>query len=1227
QSVGLFADNGTISGNGGLTITIAGLDSRGVEATGTGLVDLGPKTSITTGGAGGIGIFASNGGTVIGNGISILTTGILSSLSGFDADGATAQGGTINLENSNITTIGADANGLHTLDVNSRIFGTNLIIKTLGAAASGAEADNGGLIELTGGTVITLGGGAFGLSATDFGKITAAGTSITTSGAGSSGLFALNGGGINGNSLNVTVGGLGADGLVVSGAGSSITLTNSSLLSLLGNAASVENSGPLNLYGSSVTALIHGIVASGGAVGAPNSVTMSGGNLITVVGDAFQVQNGATNITVNNGATVRGNSSLLRVLDPTGQTVVNFTASHASLFGDIFADPASQTTVDLADGTILTGRVNPAPLGLGGDMTIDGASQWVMSGSSDLKSLSVSPGANAFFNPPSNGVYNTLTIGNLSGTGGIFGLNIDLRSVTGDLIDITGKSAGSHLLTFFDFGNGTNLPPGDALLVVKTTDGLAGFSGMTDQAVYKYFVVHGNGSSATPVPTDWYLVRADEIVAGQVTRPAGAFPGSIDTPLGLSTVDALTNTANAAIGSYAASTPLFYADMDTLIQRLGELRFLAGQGRASIDSYGKEVISPAPTEEGTIGTWVRGFGNGMQINDQVSRTFDQNTGGLQLGADKRFAAFQGDLYLGGFLSYFNATRDFLDGGEGSTNALSLGAYATWFNPKGWYADLVVKYSQLWNYFDTPLSNGGSSTGFYSIPALGGSFEVGKRFNFGKFFVEPEAQLAGAWVAGYSYRATNGLMIDGSDQFSLRGQLALRAGMHFTLGNGVEIEPYLKIAVLHEFLTGDPITLDETTFYPTLSGTLVDAAAGISAKLSQSVYLYGEYDYANGDNIREPWAVNAGVRWEWGGPVRDELPLVQNETNPSTGKEVEAKAVQPIPVKTTEPWEITVGGPGWLANASGISGFHGFNQNFSVDVGQILRHINVIYAFNGEVRNGRFGVFGGLLYLNAQAGADFSGPVSKVDLGLQEFGGQVFGAYRVIDGPRGWLDLLAGFRYTYLGQQVGLQANNVSIDAASTQFVDDVAERLTTGATNVGALIQADIINKLSALDDRNPVLPVAPVAEGLKGTILTAVQQLVQSQEPGLQAAIRTKAQARANQLKTQLATQIASTITRNLNRSFSFYDGWFDPLIGLRGRYNLNKAFYLTAEFDVGGFGVGSDIAVEAYGALGCNVTRNIHTEIGYRYLYDDYRDEGANDFLYQSSVHGVQITTMLTF
>jgi hypothetical protein len=353
----------------------------------------------------------------------------------------------------------------------------------------------------------------------------------------------------------------------------------------------------------------------------------------------------------------------------------------------------------------------------------------------------------------------------------------------------------------------------------------------------------------------------------------------------------------------------------------------------------------------------------------------------------------------------------------------------------------------------------------------------------------------------------------------------------------------------------------------------------------------------------------------------------SSVNQSTGKEMETKEVQ-LPAKTTEPWEIKVGGPGWLASASGITGFHGFNQNISVDIGQLLRHINVIYAFNGEVRKGRWGVFGGLLYLNAQAGTpERSGLVSKVDLGFQQFGGQFFGSYRVIDGPRGWLDLLVGFRDTYIGEQVGLQANNLAIDAASTQLVDDVAQRVAIRVSDLETLIRADITDKLMALDNRNPILPVGPVAEFLKGKIFDAVQEQIQSKLPPLEAAIRAKVQARVNQIKTGLENQISSYLTRQLNRSFSFYDNWVDPLIGLRGRLNLTKAFYLTAETDVGGFGIGSDIAVEAYAALGCDITRNIYSEVGYRYLYDDFRDEGANGFLYQVSLHGAQISVGLKF
>jgi hypothetical protein len=316
-----------------------------------------------------------------------------------------------------------------------------------------------------------------------------------------------------------------------------------------------------------------------------------------------------------------------------------------------------------------------------------------------------------------------------------------------------------------------------------------------------------------------------------------------------------------------------------------------------------------------------------------------------------------------------------------------------------------------------------------------------------------------------------------------------------------------------------------------------------------------------------------------------------------GTQEEAKVVEQPPVKTIEPWEITVEGPGWLAGVSGHTGFHGVNP------------------YVGEVRRDRFGVQGGLLYLNAQAGTDTSGLVSKVDLSLQQFIGQFFGSYRIIEGPRGWLDLLAGFRYTYLGEQVGLQANNMAIDGASTQLVNQFAQQVATPGSDLRMLIQQNIVDKLSALDGSNPQLPVGPIASDQKDIIRDLVQQAIESQEQELAEAIRTGAQAKVNQLKAQLSNQISNIIASKLNRSFSFYDNWTDPVIGLRGRFNLNKTFYLTAQTDVGGFGIGSDIAVEAYAALGCQLTRNIFSEVGYRYYYDDFRD---GNFLYQLSLHG---------
>jgi hypothetical protein len=198
-------------------------------------------------------------------------------------------------------------------------------------------------------------------------------------------------------------------------------------------------------------------------------------------------------------------------------------------------------------------------------------------------------------------------------------------------------------------------------------------------------------------------------------------------------------------------------------------------------------------------------------------------------------------------------------------------------------------------------------------------------------------------------------------------------------------------------------------------------------------------------------------------------------------------VEPSP-KPTAPWEIKVGAPAWLSFVTGDIGVHGITSHVDVGPNTILRHTNFIASLSGDVRRGRFGVTGDFLYLNGQDGTFTNGLTSKIDLHLEEFLGE-FGVYwRMIEGPRGYLDALAGFRYTYTGTRLGLQANNQAIDTASTELVNRLAEQVATAASDVGALIRQTIDQRLTALRGRNPPLPVPPLA----GT------------EPGSGSAVRT---------------------------------------------------------------------------------------------------------------------------
>jgi hypothetical protein len=312
-------------------------------------------------------------------------------------------------------------------------------------------------------------------------------------------------------------------------------------------------------------------------------------------------------------------------------------------------------------------------------------------------------------------------------------------------------------------------------------------------------------------------------------------------------------------------------------------------------------------------------------------------------------------------------------------------------------------------------------------------------------------------------------------------------------------------------------------------------------------------------------------------------------------ELEPKETAPPPTITdNDHWYFNLGMPGWLAFVSGDIGLHGTTSNVDVNFGQIITHVAGIASLSAEARKGRFGVYGDFLYMSLSAGVYNNGLVKKAQLSLDQYLADGVVYYRVLEGPRGWLDLRAGARYTNLYNKLELSAADNKIDQAATGLVNAANGDLS------------GLLDRLlhGALDGKNPPLPVPPLGVDEKIRLLKLIRE------------------ARQNPITAQ--QKIARILKKQLNRGFSLTEYWTDPYIGIGGRYNLSKAFYLTGKADVGGFGAGSDVTVQAYGALGCQVTRSIYSELGFRYLYYDFDDGG---FLYKVSTYGPQITAGIIF
>jgi hypothetical protein len=364
-------------------------------------------------------------------------------------------------------------------------------------------------------------------------------------------------------------------------------------------------------------------------------------------------------------------------------------------------------------------------------------------------------------------------------------------------------------------------------------------------------------------------------------------------------------------------------------------------------------------------------------------------------------------------------------------------------------------------------------------------------------------------------------------------------------------------------------------------------------------------------------------------------------------ELAPKETAPPTITQSEPWQFTIAAPGWMAGMDGTIGVRGVNADIDIGFDQILQHLDMIFAARAEAQKGPFGIFGEVIYIGLSDGAQISGLIDNVSakVGMTLFDGAL--SWRLINQPRGSLDLAAGTHYTNIYERLELHSDPVAIQQASIRFVnniaDDLRSRLDQDISNsefleaLKSTIKADIINRIgNALDrhERRPDIPIGPLGGRIREEIAQRVEHFIELKKAELQARIdalvergldrRAAVDRVVNEAKARIANQLAVRLNKRLSQTLSRTDYWFDPYLGLRGRYNFNKTFYTAVRGEIGGFGVGADLMWEVEAAVGINLTRSIFTEIGYRALGGNFEE---NNFRFETVMHGPQITTGITF
>ncbi|MEN4909806.1 autotransporter outer membrane beta-barrel domain-containing protein [Rahnella bonaserana] len=259
------------------------------------------------------------------------------------------------------------------------------------------------------------------------------------------------------------------------------------------------------------------------------------------------------------------------------------------------------------------------------------------------------------------------------------------------------------------------------------------------------------------------------------------------------------------------------------------------------------------------GVWGRYLHNSSDIKAGAGADYRLGQNGMELGGDKVFDVADGKLSVGAITSYSKSSVK-QRGDSSQVSSYGVGLYSSYLSSLGYYIDGVVKFNHFNNDLHTRTDRGQAVKGSYDQNGYGAALEAGYQYTLGNGInIDPYVRANYFAAQAKDIELSNGMKAAIGSQKSAKGELGVSVGKAFEV-RSVTLSPYITAAVEHEFLKDNKVTFnDRYTYKNDQSGTLGKFGAGLTAQVTKNAQVYVEADYRKGKKVESPIIGNAGFR--------------------------------------------------------------------------------------------------------------------------------------------------------------------------------------------------------------------------------------------------------------------------------------------------------------------------------------------------------------------------------